>query len=814
MDTIVGQIARELQVDAHQVEAAVRLLAEGATVPFIVRYRKEATGGLTEVHLRMLEERLYYLQELEERRAAIVRSIEEQGKLTPELHHELASATTKALLEDLYLPYRPKRRSRSVAARGAGLEPLAQALLSDPQLTPELEAARFANPGKGVPDATAALDGARWILMDQFAEDPDVLGRLREYIWERAFIESRVVAGKQEKGAKFADYFAASEPVRAITSHRALAMFRGRKEGILRLAIVLEPTEAPAAGVTVPALVSEQAAAVAPASEAGPEPVAAAPTVPELMIAERFGIKDEGWPAHAWLKDVVRRAWRMKVFPHLQVEIEKKVRENAEREAIRVFGRNLRDLLLAAPAGPRVTMGLDPGLRTGVKAAVIDTGGQLLATATVYPHQPRNEWEPAVEVLAELAREHQVELVSIGSGTGSRETDRLVSELVKRHPDLGLHKVVVSEAGASAYSASRLASRELAGIDVSLRGAVSIARRLQDPLAELVKIEPRAIGVGQYQHDVNQAHLARALGGIVEDCVNAVGTDVNTASAALLGRVSGLNRRLADIVVAFRNTTGPFRDRRELLNVPGLGEKTYEQAAGFLRIRDGLNPLDASGVHPETYPVVERICQMTGRQLSELIGQVDVLRQLSPAQLADERFGEPTIRDILAELEQPGRDPRPQFRTACFAEGVEELEHLRSGMTLEGIVTNVAAFGAFVDIGVHQDGLVHVSRLADRFIKDPRDVVKAGDIVRVKVVEVDLKRRRIALTMRLNEARAVRAVRATAERKPKPQPGTGATARRKPSSEKRMPQGGEVIPRPPLIETAMSAAFSRLLKRP
>jgi len=806
MDTIVGQIARELEVGTHQVEAAVRLLAEGATVPFIARYRKEATGGLTDAHLRLLEERLYYLQELEERRAAIFRSLDEQGKLTPELHEALASATTKARLEDLYLPYRPKRRSRAAAARGAGLEPLALALLADPQLAPDREAARFVDPAKGIPDITAALDGARWILMDQFAEDPDILAQLREYVWGRAIIESRVVAGRQEKGAKFADYFAATEPVRAVASHRALAMFRGRKEGILRLSIVLEPTRTQAPGAAAPAAEAE-----VPAAEARPEPVDVPPTVPEQMIAERFGVKDEGRPADAWLKDVVRRAWRMKVFPHLQVEMEKQVREDAEREAIRVFGRNLRDLLLAAPAGSRVTMGLDPGLRTGVKAAVVDGTGQLVATATVYPHQPRNEWEPAIDVLADLARQHRVELVSIGNGTGSRETDRLVSDLAKRHPDLGFHKVVVSEAGASVYSASRLASRELPDVDVSLRGAVSIARRLQDPLAELVKIEPRSIGVGQYQHDVNQAHLARALGGIVEDCVNAVGTDVNTASAALLGRVSGLNRRLADVVVAFRNTAGPFKERRELLNVPGFGEKTFEQAAGFLRIRDGLNPLDASGVHPEAYPVVERVCEMTGRQLSELIGQVELLRQLTPGQLADERFGEPTIRDILAELEKPGRDPRPQFRTASFAEGVEELEHLQPGMTLEGVVTNVANFGAFVDIGVHQDGLVHVSRLADRFVKDPREVVKAGDIVRVKVVEVDLKRRRIALTMRLGEGRAARAA---AERRPKPQPAAGRAARPRPAPEKRAPQRIDIVPKAPLVETAMSAAFSRLLKRP
>jgi uncharacterized protein len=805
MDTIVGQIARELHVGPHQVEEAVRLLAEGATVPFIARYRKETTGGLTDVHLRLLEERLYYLRELEERRAAIIRSIDEQGRLTPDLHHALAAAGTKARLEDLYLPYRPKRRSRAGAARESGLDPLAQALVSNPQLVPESEAQRYVDPGKGVPDVAAALDGARWILMERFSEDPDLLTRLREYVWERAVVQSTVVPGKQEKGAKFADYFAAAEPVRSMPSHRALAMFRGRKEGVLRLAIVMEPAQRP-----TPASASLPPAEASAPAEPKPEPVTLEPSVPERMIAEWAGVKDEGRAADAWLKDVVRRSWRMKVFPHLQVEIEKQIRDDAEREAIRVFGRNLRDLLLAAPAGARVTMGLDPGLRTGVKVAVVDATGRLVATATVFPHQPRNEWEPAIEVLANLAREHRVELVSIGNGTGSRETDRLVSDLMKRQPELQLHKVVVSEAGASVYSASKFASRELPDVDVSLRGAVSIARRLQDPLAELVKIEPRSIGVGQYQHDVNQAHLGRALDGVVEDCVNAVGTDVNTASAALLARVSGLNRRLADVVVGFRNTTGPFRDRRELMQVPGLGEKTFEQAAGFLRIIDGLNPLDASGVHPEAYPVVERICEMTGTQVSDLIGQVELLRQISPAQLADERFGEPTIRDILAELEKPGRDPRPRFRTASFAEGVEELEHLQPGMTLEGVVTNVANFGAFVDIGVHQDGLVHVSRLADRFVKDPRDVVKAGDIVRVKVIEVDLKRRRVALTMRLGEGRAARSA---APKPPRPAPRPAAGAKPRGAPEKRPPRPVDAIPKPPPVETAMSAAFSRLLKR-
>ncbi len=805
MDTIVGQIANELRVEEAQVEAAVRLLAEGATVPFIARYRKEVTGGLTDVHLRLLEERLYYLSELEERRAAILRSIEEQGRLTPELRDLLLSATTKARLEDIYLPYRPKRRTRAGLAREAGLEPLATALIGDPTLVPEEAAAPYVAPARGVPDVAAALDGARWIVMDRFAENPDLLARLREYAWTRAVIQSRVAPGREEKGAKFSDYFAATEPVKTMPSHRALAMLRGRKEGVLRVTIAVDGPEAPKAG-------AEPAAEPGAGPDTAPAPAARVeePSVPERMIADWFGFKDEGRPGDAWQRETVRRAWKMKIAPHLQVEIEKLVRENAEREAIRVFARNLRDLLLAAPAGARVTMGLDPGLRTGVKAAVIDASGKLAETATVYPHQPRNEWDQAIDTLADLARRHDVELVSIGNGTGSRETDRLISELLKRHADLHAHKVIVSEAGASVYSASKLASRELAEVDVSLRGAVSIARRLQDPLAELVKIEPRSIGVGQYQHDVNQTHLGRALGGVVEDCVNSIGADLNTASPALLSRVSGLSRRLADNVVAFRHATGAFRDRSELRHVPGLGEKAFEQAAGFLRIPGGANPLDASAVHPESYPVVERICQMTGLQVDALIGQVELLRSLSPESLADDRFGVPTIKDILSELEKPGRDPRPEFRTAAFTEGVEEIEHLQPGMLLEGVVTNVANFGAFVDIGVHQDGLVHVSRLADRFVKDPRDVVKAGDIVKVKVIEVDLTRRRIALTMRLGEPKAARP---PVPRTPRAPAGAAAAARPRSHAPKRVQAAPQAMPKPPAVETAMSAAFSRLLKR-
>ena len=805
METIVHQIASEIGVAPHQIEAAVQLLADGATVPFIARYRKEATSGLTSAHLRMLEDRLHGLRELEERRTVILRTVEEQGRLTPDLHQALACAMTRPRLEDLFLPHRPKRRTRSALAREAGLEPLALALGANRDLNPEEEAAKFVEPGKGVPDVAAALDGARWILIERFVEDPDLLTRLHEWVWGHAQLQSRVVPGKQEKGAKFSDFFAGLEPVRSVPSHRALAMLRGRKEGILRLAIVPDAAEGPKAGDPPVA----GSGVPAGAEQKGP-PRVLQPIEPERLMAEWFGIAGEGRAADGWLVDVARRAWRVKVLPYLQVEIERRLRDEAERDAIRMFGRNLRDLLLAAPAGSRVTMGLDPGLRTGVKAAVVDAAGRLLATATVFPHQPRNEWEPAIEVLADLARQHAVELVSIGNGTGSRETDRLISDLMKRHPDVRLHKVVVSEAGASAYSASKLASRELPDIDASLRGAVSIARRLQDPLAEFVKIEPRSIGVGQYQHDVNQAHLGRALSGVVEDCVNAVGADVNTASAALLARVAGLNRRLADSLVAFRDTNGAFRDRQALKQVPGLSEKAFQQAAGFLRITNGSNPLDASAIHPEAYSLVDRICELTGKPVGELVGQTEILAQVVPAELATGGFGEPTIKDILAEMERPGLDPRPPFRMANFAEGVEEIEHVKPGMVLEGVVTNVATFGAFVDIGVHQDGLVHVSRLADRFVKDPREVVKAGDIVRVKVIEVDLERRRIALTMRLGEARAPR----PAGPKPHaPAPGTGAGARPKGRPPKRPAADVAAVPRLPAVQTAMSAAFSRLLKR-
>ncbi len=722
MRSIEDRIAEELKCAAGQVAAAVRLIDGGATVPFIARYRKEATGGLDDGQLRQLEERLAYLRELEDRRSVVLASIGEQGKLTPELEREILEADTKTRLEDIYLPFRPKRRTKAQIAREAGLEPLALDLLATPALSPEREAMRYVDAGRGVADAAAALEGARQILMERFAEDADLVGELRARLWDGGTLRSRVVEGKAAEGAKFSDYFDFAEPIRKIPSHRALALFRGRNEGVL--ALDLEPQ--------------------------GPDGDAAC----ERAIAARFGIADRGRPADAWLRETARWAWRVKIQTRLELELAGKLREAAETEAIRVFARNLRDLLLAAPAGGQTILGLDPGIRTGVKIAVVDRTGRVLATGTVYPHPPRNDREGSIAQLAALCATHAVRLVGVGNGTASRETDALVSELMARHPDLRLQKAMVSEAGASVYSASALAASELPDLDVSLRGAVSIARRLQDPLAELVKIEPKAIGVGQYQHDVNQTQLARSLDNVVEDCVNAVGVDLNTASPALLRRVSGLSSSLADNIVRFREQNGGFRNRRELLKVARLGDKTFEQAAGFLRITGGDNPLDASAVHPEAYPVVERILRFTGRTVGAIVGDAATLRGIDARTFVDERFGLPTVRDILAELEKPGRDPRGDFRTARFQEGVERLEDLRPGMVLEGVVTNVANFGAFVDVGVHQDGLVHVSAMADRFIKDPRDVVKAGDVVRVKVLEVDPARRRIALTLRLTDAPA------------------------------------------------------------
>jgi uncharacterized protein len=717
--SISALIAAELQVRVQQVDAAIALLDDKATVPFIARYRKEATGGLDDSQLRLLEERLVYLRDLEDRRAAVLESIDQQGKLTPELRAAIVAAGTKARLEDLYAPYRPKRRTKAQIAREAGLEPLALSLLANPGLDPAAAAAAYVAPDKGVPDAAAALEGARWILMERFAEDAELVGGLRELLWNSGEWRSTVVPGKEEEGAKFSDYFDAAEPLRNIPSHRVLALLRGRKEGILRLTVRLPDSDVA--------------------------------TEPERRIAARAGVAPRGRAADAWLTETVRWTWKVRLMPHLETDVEGRLRESAEAEAIRVFGRNLHDLLLAPPAGQRTTLGLDPGIRTGVKVAVVDGTGKVLDTATVYPHQPRNDWEGALRTLATLCSKHGVELIAIGNGTASRETEKLVADLTARHPELPLTRVVVSEAGASVYSASELAARELPDLDVSLRGAVSIARRLQDPLAELVRIDPKAIGVGQYQHDVSPVQLARKLDAVVEDCVNAVGADVNTASAPLLARISGLNETLAKNIVSFRDAHGAFRSRRQLLKVPRVGDRTFQLAAGFLRIRNAEHPLDASAVHPEAYPVVERIASKTGVPLQNLIGQSSILRALRPEDFADGQFGVPTIKDILAELDKPGRDPRPEFRTASFKEGIDEIGDLEPGMLLEGVVTNVANFGAFVDVGVHQDGLVHVSQLSDRFVKDPRDVVKAGDVVKVKVVEVDLKRRRISLTMRLQD---------------------------------------------------------------
>ena len=748
MLSIESRIAAELSVKPHQVAATVALLDAGSTVPFIARYRKEATEGLDDTQLRTLEERLGYLRELEERRAAILKSIEEQGKLTDELKASIAGADTKQRLEDLYLPYKPKRRTKAMIAHEAGLDPLAAALLADPSLSPETEAAKYLkaafttengdNPG--VPDAKAALDGARQILMEQFAEDAELLGQLREHLQTNGQLVAKVAEGKEEAGAKFRDYFDYREPISAIPSHRGLALFRGRKEEILQLALKLpeELVELPAPGAP---------AGATPAAPTGPNSC-------ERKIAAHFHIADQGRPADAWLSQTARWTWQVKLAWQLEGELFSTLRESAEEEAIRVFALNLHDLLLAAPAGPRATMGLDPGLRTGVKVAVVDRTGKVVETATIYPHVPRNDWDGSLHILGAIAKKHNVDLISIGNGTASRETDKLAADLLKRHPELKLTRIVVSEAGASVYSASELASRELPGMDVSLRGAVSIARRLQDPLAELVKIDPKSIGVGQYQHDVSQTKLARSLDAVVEDCVNAVGVDVNTASPALLARISGLSASLAEAIVRHRDENGPFGSRESLKKVPRLGAKTFEQAAGFLRISGGENPLDGSAVHPEAYPVVERILADLKRPFAELAGDSRSLKQVDAKRYTDERFGLPTVQDILRELDKPGRDPRPEFKTAAFQDGVEDLKDLTSGMLLEGVVTNVTNFGAFVDIGVHQDGLVHISMMSHKFIKDPRELVKAGDVVKVKVLEVDLQRRRIALTMKLDEAPA------------------------------------------------------------
>ena len=715
--SVASTIAGELGVRERQVQAAVDLLDGGATVPFVARYRKEATGGLDDAQLRTLEERLGYLRELEGRRAQVLESIDAQGKLDEPLRAAILAAETKARLEDLYLPYKPKRRTKAQIAREAGLEPLADALLGDPALPPPDAAARYVDAERGVADAAAALDGARAILAERFGEDADLVGTLRERLWRTGGLVSAVRRGREADGAKFADYFDFSEPFTKLPSHRILALFRGEKEEVLDVSV--DP---------------------------------GAPADYEAAIAARFGIALDGRrPGDAWLAETVRWAWKTRISVHLGLDVRSRLRQQAEDEAVRVFAANLRDLLLAAPAGARATIGLDPGLRTGVKVAVVDRTGKVLATDTVYPHEPRRQWEESIARLAALARAHAVELVAIGNGTASRETDRLAADLMRLHPDLGLTKVVVSEAGASVYSASAYAGKELPSLDVSLRGAVSIARRLQDPLAELVKIDPRSIGVGQYQHDVAEGRLSRSLDAVVEDCVNAVGVDVNTASAPLLTRVSGIGEGLAEGIVRHRDEHGPFRKRSALKEVARLGPKAFEQCAGFLRITDGDDPLDASAVHPEAYPVVRRIVAAAGRDVRSLIGDTAVLRTLQPAEFVDDRFGLPTVTDILRELEKPGRDPRPAFKTAAFAEGVEKIGDLAPGLVLEGVVTNVAAFGAFVDVGVHQDGLVHVSAMARRFVKDPREVVKPGDVVKVKVLDVDEARKRISLTLRLDD---------------------------------------------------------------
>jgi len=779
MLSIEQRIAQDIAAKTDQVRAAVDLLDGGATVPFIARYRKEVTGGLDDTQLRLLEERLRYLRELEERRAAILASVEEQGKLSDALKNELLNADTKARLEDLYLPYKPKRRTKAQIAREAGLEPLALGLREDPTQAPEAFAESFVDAEKGIADVRAALDGARAILMESIAEDAHLVGELRDWLWAQGQIRAKLVEGKENEGAKFRDYFDHIEPISKIPSHRLLALMRARNEGILELEL-------------------------SPASDSEQGHVEG-----EGRVAAHANIHNRGRAADAWLRETVRLTWRVKLHLHLTLDLFGRVREGAEDEAIRVFGDNLKDLMLAAPAGARTVMGLDPGIRTGVKVAVVDATGKLLATDVIYPHEPRKQWRESLVQLAKLCTQHHVDLIAIGNGTASRETDKLSGELIKLLSDKGvgetkLAKVVVSEAGASVYSASEIAAKEFPDVDVSLRGAVSIARRLQDPLAELVKIEPKAIGVGQYQHDVNQVKLARALDARVEDCVNAVGVDVNTASAALLSRVAGLSASVAENVVKHRDANGPFANRKALLKVPRLGDKAFEQCAGFLRVASGDNPLDASSVHPEAYPVVERIIAQCGREVRNIIGDASFLRALKPEQFTDERFGVPTVRDILKELEKPGRDPRPEFVAPSFAEGVEDVKDLKPGMILEGRVTNVAAFGAFVDIGVHQDGLVHVSSLSHTFVKDPRDAVKAGDIVKVKVMEIDLPRQRIGLSMRLDDEPG------------QPRAGRPADAKSAGPRDGRnggRPGGGVPKPAPAPANSAFADALARASKR-
>ncbi|EOD57113.1 Tex family protein [Aeromonas molluscorum] len=775
MQTIERQIAAELNARPQQVHAAIRLLDEGATVPFIARYRKEVTEGLDDSQLRTLETRLGYLRELEERRQVILNSVQEQGKLTPELARALGEADTKTRLEDLYLPYKPKRRTKGQMAIEAGLEPLAERLFANPNLDPEQEAATFVKVEAGIADTKAALDGARYILMERFAEQAPLLARLRDYLWHNAILRARLIEGKEQEGAKFKDYFAHDEPLHKAPSHRVLAMLRGRNEGMLNLALIVGEEEAshPCEGI----------------------------------IAHQVGVKAEGRPADKWLQGVVSWTWRIKLSLQMETELIGQIREQAEEEAIKVFAMNLQDLLMAAPAGMRCTMGLDPGIRTGVKVAVVDATGKLVDTATIYPFEPRKQVEQSLATLRDLCVKHKVELVSIGNGTASRETDRLTAELFKRYPEARAQHIVVSEAGASVYSASELASQEFPDLDVSIRGAVSIARRLQDPLAELVKIDPKSIGVGQYQHDVGQSQLARKLDAVVEDCVNAVGVDVNTASVPLLTRVSGLSQTLAQNIVTYRDEHGAFKSRQQLLKVSRLGPKAFEQCAGFLRIRGGTHPLDGSAVHPESYPVVERILAQLKQAVDDLLGNGPLLRSLKPADYVDDKFGVPTVTDIIKELDKPGRDPRPEFKTATFKEGIEKISDLQPEMVLEGVVTNVTNFGAFVDIGVHQDGLVHISSLTDRFIKDPREVVKTGDVVRVKVLEVDAPRKRISLTMRLDQQAGDQG-----GRKPRNDADGKAAPRGQAAKPARPPQQGSKPVENAAFGNAFAAAFAKAKK--
>lgn len=754
---ITAKIATELSVNPKQVEAAVALLDDGSTVPFIARYRKEVTGGLDDTQLRQLEQKLQYLRELEDRRATILKSIEEQDKLTPELKKSIVEADNKATLEDLYLPYKPKRRTKAQIAREAGLGELAERLLNDRSLDPETVAAEYLNKEHNIEDAKAALEGARQILMEQFSENAELLGSLREYLWRHGVIVSEVAKGKEEEGKKFSDYFEYKENIEKIPSHRALALFRGRNEGFLRLSLILEDDE------------TEQCLS---------------------RIANTFDIN----PSDTWLYDVVNKTWRIKLLLSLELELMSTLRQDAELAAMEVFAENLRHLLMAAPAGSNITMGLDPGLRTGVKVVVVDETGKLLFHTTIFPHVPRNQWNESISMLAKIAEQFKVKLVSIGNGTGSRETDKLVAEVMSKHPALKLTKIMVSEAGASVYSASEFAAKEFPDLDVSFRGAVSIARRLQDPLAELIKIDPKSIGVGQYQHDVNQVKLAKNLKAVMEDCVNAVGVDINTASAPLLNSVAGLNESIAKSIVDYRDNNGQFKNRTAIKKVPGFGAKKYEQAAGFLRITNGDNPLDASAVHPEAYNIVKKILAAENKTLKEIMGNKALLSSLDASQFTDETFGLPTVKDIIAELDKPGRDPRPEFKTATFKEGVETLKDLKPGLILEGVVTNVANFGAFVDVGVHQDGLVHISQLADKFVSDAKEVVKVGEIVKVKVLEVDIERKRVSLTMKLSETPAK-----VDSREPRTQKSAGKS---RSHSSPAMPMGGAMA-------DALKAALSK-----